>query len=166
MKLSKKLGFTLVELLVVIGILGILAAGLLATIDPFEQLKKGRDATARNTVAELHDAVTRYNADTGSMPWEAIGSGTDVTVAFSDFSDSVVELVRLGELKEGFWDAAKRYEADIHIVGGADDVTICFPPGSKAVRGDENTHWNITGSDLGTDYDCLTEDASCYWCAM
>jgi len=31
-------GFTLMELLIVIGVLGILAAGLLAAIDPFEQL--------------------------------------------------------------------------------------------------------------------------------
>ena len=32
-------GFTLIELLVVIGILGILATSLIATIDPFEQLR-------------------------------------------------------------------------------------------------------------------------------
>ena len=33
-------GFTLIELLIVIALLGSLAVGLLATIDPFEQLKK------------------------------------------------------------------------------------------------------------------------------
>ena len=33
-------GFTLIELLIVIALLGALAVGLLATIDPFEQLKK------------------------------------------------------------------------------------------------------------------------------
>ena len=31
-------GFTLVELLIVIALLGALAIGLLATVDPFEQL--------------------------------------------------------------------------------------------------------------------------------
>jgi len=36
----QNIGFTLMELLIVIGVLGILAAGLLAAIDPFEQLKK------------------------------------------------------------------------------------------------------------------------------
>ena len=46
-------GFTLIELLIVIALLGALAVGLLATIDPFEQLKKGRDTSKKNTVSEF-----------------------------------------------------------------------------------------------------------------
>ena len=40
--MKRNFGFTLMELLIVIGVLGILAAGLLAAIDPFEQLKGPR----------------------------------------------------------------------------------------------------------------------------
>ena len=36
----------MIELLIVIGVLGILATGLLAAVDPFEQLKKARDTKA------------------------------------------------------------------------------------------------------------------------
>ena len=42
-----KKGFTLIELLIVIAILGILAIALLATLDPFEQLRKSRDGAKR-----------------------------------------------------------------------------------------------------------------------
>ena len=51
--LSLLKGFTLIELLIVIALLGALAVGLLAALDPFEQLKKGTDTGTRNTVSEI-----------------------------------------------------------------------------------------------------------------
>jgi prepilin-type N-terminal cleavage/methylation domain-containing protein len=164
MKLNKKLGFTLVELLVVIGILGILAAGLLATIDPFEQLKKGRDATLRNTVAELADAVTRYNADKGQMPWGTEDYAAAQMGAF--YTDGYLsDLINIGELKAGFWDAAKGNAHRVYIGGSADTVSVCFDPESKAVRQDQNTRYGSEGSTLG-DADianCITSGL-CFWC--
>lgn len=62
-------GFTLMELLIVIGVLGILAAGLLAAIDPFEQLKKARDSNYRSGAIELLSATQRYYANHGYLPW-------------------------------------------------------------------------------------------------
>lgn len=53
-------GFTLVELLIVIAILGILAAGLLTVIDPLEQIQRGRDATRISQVNQLGNAMTAY----------------------------------------------------------------------------------------------------------
>lgn len=57
------------ELLIVIGVLGILAVGLLAAIDPFEQLKKARDTNNRNAATELLQANQRYYATHGYLPW-------------------------------------------------------------------------------------------------
>jgi prepilin-type N-terminal cleavage/methylation domain-containing protein len=65
----KNKGFTLMELLIVIGVLGILAAGLLAAIDPFEQLKKARDTNNRSAAIEFLGASQRYYTTHGYLPW-------------------------------------------------------------------------------------------------
>src|SRR3989339_155227 len=67
LNLSK--GFTLIELLIVIALLGALAVGLLAALDPFEQLKKGTDTGVRNTAGEFQGASIRYYAIKNYMPW-------------------------------------------------------------------------------------------------
>src|SRR3989344_1293763 len=58
--LSVKQGFTLIELLGVIGVLGVLAAALLVTINPLEQLARGRDSGRKSTVDQLGHAVEAY----------------------------------------------------------------------------------------------------------
>lgn len=77
----KNKGFTLMELLIVIGVLGILAAGLLAAIDPFEQLKKARDTNNRSAAIEFLGSSQRYYTTHGYLPWfkpTASGVGYDV----------------------------------------------------------------------------------------
>jgi len=68
-------GFTLMELLIVIGVLGILAAGLLAAIDPFEQLKKARDTNNRSAAIEFLGSSQRYYTTHGYLPWFKPGAG-------------------------------------------------------------------------------------------
>ena len=46
----------------VIGILGILAAGLLVTVDPLEQFRKAQDNNARTGAVEVHTAILRSYA--------------------------------------------------------------------------------------------------------
>ncbi|MDP3988392.1 MAG: type II secretion system protein [Candidatus Levybacteria bacterium] len=143
-------GFTLIELLVVIGILGILAAALIATIDPFEQLKKGRDTTTRNTAIEYLNALTRYYATHGKFPWEVaevMGAGcaspsTAVTLGAVSLAGCTAALESEGELKTGFATAISQSGAaasiKIYSTGGS-AVALCFSPTAKSMKADGAT---------------------------
>lgn len=56
-------GFTLIEILVVIGILGILATVALVAINPAEAQKKARDAGRLQDMATLQSAIEEYLSD-------------------------------------------------------------------------------------------------------
>ncbi|MSU26267.1 MAG: type II secretion system protein, partial [Candidatus Levybacteria bacterium] len=68
---QKNKGFTLIELLVVIGILGILVATLVATINPFEQIKKASDSNTKNVAVEYLNANIRYYTNHTEFPFDA-----------------------------------------------------------------------------------------------
>jgi prepilin-type N-terminal cleavage/methylation domain-containing protein len=67
-------GFTLVELLVVIGVLGILATSVLTAINPLGQFQKGRNSTRRTDLKQLQEAIERYRVAIGRYP-QTPGSG-------------------------------------------------------------------------------------------
>ncbi len=64
-------GFTLVELLVVVAILGILAAILILAINPAESQRKSRDATRLSDLATVRNAVDLSIADGAVLPGTA-----------------------------------------------------------------------------------------------
>ena len=169
------LGFTLIELLVVLGILGILAAGLLAAIDPFEQLKKGRDTSLRNTVIELLNGFTRYYATHGGLPWCPAGvCSTIATVQLSDtvFWDETTgylqDLIDDGELKSEFRTGLGTTNAGRIYMTSTEptEVIICFMPDSKSLRNDDTVQYDADGA-INATKDCSTTTTTngCYWCA-
>ena len=86
MKNIKSLGFTLVELLIVIALIAILSVAVLATINPIEQSNKAKDSTVQNDAAEVLNAYERYYAAQASYPW------VDVTSPKTGTVDDVVYL--------------------------------------------------------------------------
>jgi len=155
-----KKGFTLIELLIVIALLGALAVGLLAALDPFEQLKKGTDTGVRNTVSEVHGAIIRYYAIKGGMPWAGPTAGT--LGALSPLIQSVVET---GELKSDFFSLLPQGAlSEIYINATTESVTVCFQPKSRSFRSDNNTKFTQQGA---RDSNCPRPSANtCYWCVM
>lgn len=157
-------GFTLIELLIVIALLGALAVGLLATIDPFEQLKKGRDTSQRNTVSEFYNANLRYYSTKAQFPW---GTGnTSNTV--SEMTSTVNLLVGAGELKNNFMNLAGTGNlAKIYVSSTAQEsVAVCYKPESKGFQIDPNT---IYGSDGVGATGCKSQSTTgggtdCYYC--
>jgi prepilin-type N-terminal cleavage/methylation domain-containing protein len=164
-------GFTLVELLIVVALLGALAVGLLASLDPFEQFKKGTDTGVRNTVSEIQGGVIRYYAIKNEMPW-----GTDTASNPTSLSGSVSlasmisAIVAIGELKTDFMTLAGGQLKDIYVTGTQQSVTVCFKPLSKSFRSDPNTKYVVSGttassSELsGCSANVTSDTFSCYWC--
>ncbi|MEE8131888.1 MAG: type II secretion system protein [Candidatus Paceibacterota bacterium] len=68
-----KKGFTLLELLIVIGILAILAATTVLVLNPAELLKQARDSQRISDLATLNSALGMYVTDVSSP---ALGSDT------------------------------------------------------------------------------------------
>lgn len=69
-------GFTLIEVLLVIAILGILAAVVIIAINPAKQFGESQNAQRRSDVRSILDAVHQYSIDNlGALPSEMIPSG-------------------------------------------------------------------------------------------
>jgi general secretion pathway protein G len=63
-----KKGFTLVELLIVIGMLAILITAAVITINPLGQFSKSRDGQRKADLSELQRALELYYQDFGRYP--------------------------------------------------------------------------------------------------
>lgn len=160
-----KKGFTLIELLIVIALLGALAVGLLAAVDPFEQLKKGTDTSIRNTAAEFYNATIRYYANRTAFP----GEMTDLMTGqpLSSLPTAISSLGDAGELKSDFSSLAGTNALGriyVTITGATDKVIVCTNPQSKSFRNSEGAKYDQTG---GINSSCPTSGSAgtgCYIC--
>jgi len=63
-------GFTMIELLIVIAVLGVLATAVLSAINPIEQINRGRDTGSRSDSEQLLSAFDRYYTTQELYPWQ------------------------------------------------------------------------------------------------
>lgn len=168
-------GFTLIELLIVIALLGALAVGLLASIDPFEQLKKGNDTSVRNMVSEVYNASIRTYASQGVFPWNLsnqVAKPLDDATMTSAPEDYIGKIVAAGELKSDFVNLAGTGNLNSILLTSTaaingekqTTVSVCYKPGSKSFQKDPNTKYQSNG-ELSTGCpDATGVNTNCYWC--
>lgn len=66
--MNREHGFTLIELVVVIGILSVLSIMALATINPFAQFQKSDDARRKADLSQVQKALEQYYQDHQQYP--------------------------------------------------------------------------------------------------
>lgn len=167
-------GFTMIELLIVIAVLGILAVAVLAAINPIEQINRGKDTGSRSDAEQLISAVDRYYASKGYYPWTTGASDTntntgvgavgmvELTSVDQVIGDSAVEFLNTlstggaSELKSSFTNRVVDPGYNFLQIYNDGDVTsstyVCFTPKSASFREEA---WNRcsntdhTGLDTG-----------------
>jgi len=177
-------GFTLVELLIVIGLLGAIALIVIAAINPIEQANRARDARFRADSSQLLSAVERYYATHSSFPWEDCAGCTldsQDELPFTTAKNTVVGLcgascavggilIDSEELKTEFlgrdWADATATDADEQIWVGKDQGTsssvyACFIPLAKSTKDTSISNGTVrtnsfTGNGTPSDGSCTT----------
>lgn len=149
-----KKGFTLVELLIVIALLGAIALIVIAAINPIEQANRARDTRLKADGAQLVSAIDRYFAARSEFPWVTVGEVTNNDSAYGFVSATTQGvgvcgtscnedglLITNDELKTEFRnrDFIQTSEPSKQIFigkaqGTSESVYACFIPMSKAVR--------------------------------
>lgn len=184
-----KLGFTMIELLIVIAVLGILAVAVLSAINPIEQINRGKDTGSRSDAEQLLSAVDRYYAGKGFYPWAnaedslnvatTLNPGVPALVPISDGTvtpgDDGVEFLTVlsaggaAEIKASFTTriTSPTYnDLAIYNDGVSGSSTyICFTPKSSSFREEawKRCSDGATGLVMPTDFptDACPDDGTC-----
>lgn len=81
-------GFTLVELLIVIALLGVIATIVIAAINPIEQANRAADAGMKADSSQIVSAIQRYYTAHNEFPWNTC-TGTGCVPAYASPEDAV-----------------------------------------------------------------------------
>lgn len=69
-------GFTMVELIIVIAIIAVLAAGIFVAIDPARRLHEARNSRRQTDVASMLDALIKIQADNRGTHYTTVAAAT------------------------------------------------------------------------------------------
>ena len=145
-------GFTMIELLIVIAVLGVLAVAVLSAINPIEQINRGRDTGSRSDAEQLLSATDRFYTSMGYYPWaedadsvnNAVTPLTEIETADQQFGDDlqkVLERLSAGgtaEIKESFVTrivAESSNKLWLYFSGvNGESTYVCFIPKSSSFR--------------------------------
>lgn len=170
--MKKTKGFTMIELLIVIAVLGILAIAVLAAINPIEQINRGKDTGSRSDAEQLISGIDRFYATKGYYPWMTNPTVSQAMLftninALNYVLDNLV--TQTGELKESFRNriiAGDYNPMFLYNEGSQGSSTYaCFIPKSEAFLDEAEIRCdNDSGMPSDFDTTCIGAGTNFYSC--
>jgi prepilin-type N-terminal cleavage/methylation domain-containing protein len=156
---AAKSGFTLIEIMVTVSIIGVVSIGGLVALNAGEVREKATDAQVMNIMAEIFQASNKVLID---EPVNRLSVDTQAEALTSDIGKIyLVNIAKFGDFKNNYSDKTK-LERILLTVGSLENkVALCFSPKSKGFRKD-NDKYIYTSAAL-RDLTC-NKDKECFIC--
>ena len=170
-------GFTMIELLIVIAVLGVLATAVLSAINPIEQINRGRDTGSRSDSEQLLSAFDRYYTTQELYPWQDTADDAadlDLRIVNSAWEETggnegVLEKLSAGgtaEIKESFVNRLDklddRYKLHVHYTDSpGNSAYVCFEARSGSFKTEALTRCETNCAGLPSDLDVSACDLIC-----
>ena len=157
LKITRR-GFTMIELLIVIAVLGILAVAVLSALNPIEQINRSKDTGGRSDAEQLIGGIDRFYTTKGYYPWANNTSDTNL-IDWAPVNGYVNLLNNLTnatqELKGSFITRISAADYNhLYIFNNGlqgNSTYVCFKPQSKAFDDDVVKRCGVAGAGMPTD---------------
>ena len=140
-KKSSNKGFTLLEILLVVGIIAILAGIVIIAINPSKQLAQVRNTERKSDLKQIANAITQYYIDHNTYPTTVLGTLTEICDTGANASSSGLtttcnsaNLINLSELVPTYLTAIPKdpsatttYHAGYSVVKTGNQIGLSAP---------------------------------------
>lgn len=124
-------GFTLIEIMLAVGIVAIILSISLVAVNPIRQLNNARDVATKAMVQDFNAATKYYFTTAKTLPWKADQTCRDELSQeeqLTDVPSCIEELTQGGQLEADF--LARVSSEDIYVTECSDAIALCYEPRS------------------------------------
>lgn len=169
MSIFKKLsfGFTLIEILIVFGVLATLLSIVIIAVNPIDQLNKASDISAQSTIKDFSNSVNYYFAASKTQPWVKDANCRKELADGKTLADIPTCVKTLTESSQVATQSTSHAEAkNIYVTECGGAIATCYKPNSSAFNKSAEVKYTKNGVLDPTCADKTNGNKDCYACTF